>query len=870
MAGKKSYAPPLWADRFLQWYCRSDRLEEIQGDAYELYCRTVKKKKKWLADIQFVWNVLRFFRWKNIKKRNNQVNSIPFGMIKNLLLVAFRNFLRQPGHSLLNVAGLAVSFLAAILILLWVGYEHSYNGFHDNPERIFKVMSHVETNGAMETYDAAEVQLDVSSIAEVEQKTVVLTGSRWPNELCFRPEGKTECVYLIGIYSDDVFFSVFNFPILTGDPDPLRGPTNIAISENMAQRLFAGENPIGRTFKIDDRHPVTVASVFRNVPSNSSLQFDFVLPLAFYKNMRGLNDQEFGTYFLSIYLKTSKEINGDELSRKLNRAPVLTDRLKNDHVSYSAFPITDWRLHGEFENGKSVGGRIQYINLFLLVAALVVIMAVINFINLTTARASTRSKEIGIRKVTGALRSGIVLQFIGESFVVVLISLGIACVAAQLLIQPFNALLGESLSITLLSPSTLVYVLTFLLVVALAAGTYPGWVMASFQPAKVLKGMLTTRSTGSQQLRKALLVIQVGTSVGIIIFTGILFQQLSFIQNQHLGFDRENIIRIEPSYRLLTHYQEFKNELLAHPEIKSIAASSGNPLSMSSHTTGVSWPGMPEGTRTTFQILGSTPELPETFGMTLVQGRLLTSTPTDTVNSEVLVTEEAVRVMNLSEPVGTRFTIGAVNCVIVGVLKDFHTESLRREKLPVVVYSHRTDQCTSLFVKYQRGATQKALSIIQKAYDQHEPAFTMKYTFEDDVFNNLYKTERTVSYMIIFFMIISFVIAIIGVVGLSTYNVLRRKKEIGIKRVFGASIAHVLAMLSREFVILIVLAALLGMPVAWYSAESWLTGFAYRIDMPWWIYGAAFTFVLMITLALIVAQALRTVRANPTQSLRSE
>lgn len=861
--------PPRWADRFLQWYCRPDLLEEIQGDVYELYQRAATQRKL-KADVQFVWNVLRFFRLKNIRKRKSSATSISSGMIKNIFVVAIRNFFRQPGHSLLNVAGLAVSFFAALLILLWVSHEFSFDRFHENPERIFKVLSHVETNGSFETYHGAETQIDVSSIPEVESKTIVLDGTRWPNELCFRADSlTTDCIYLNGIYSEDNFFSTFRFPITEGDQQPLKKPNEIAISQNMSQRLYGTASPLGKVIKIDNYFPMTISSVFENVPSNSSLQFDFVMPLAFYKKMRGLSDEGFATYFLSVYLKTNTHITTDDLTQKLNHRSVLTERLKNDHVSYSAFALPEWRLHDHFENGQSTGGRIQYVRLFLVIAIMVVAMAIINFVNLSTARASSRSKEIGIRKVTGAFRSSIVLQFLGESFMVVLVALLLAAVLAQISIPYFNSVLGEQLSTSLISAEAVGVLLLFLLLVALAAGLYPAIVMSSFQPAAVLKSV-TTRYSGAQQLRKVLLVVQVAVSLSIIVFSGILFQQLSFIQRQNLGYDRENILHIEPTYNLMKQYDAFKNELLQHPEIKSVTAGVGNPLNLHNHTTGVTWPGMPEGSRPTFQILPCNYELPETFGMTLLEGRSFTPSPGDTVNSEVLITEEAVKMMQLKEPIGTIFKVGAVNCKIIGVLRDFHTESLRNEKLPVILYQHPTLNCSAIYVRYQPGTTQAAMAVVQETYKKMEPSFTMKYTFLDDVFNKMYKTEQTASYMVIFFTAISFVIAIIGVVGLSTYNVMRRKKEIGIKRVFGASVANILSMLSREFLILISLSTLLAIPFAWYSADQWLSGFAYRIDMPWWMFGVTFTIVTTITLALICVQALRTVTTNPTKVLRNE
>jgi putative ABC transport system permease protein len=864
--------PPRWADRFLQWYCRPDLLEEIQGDAYELFERTSKenpRKAKW----QFSWNVIRFFRLKNIRKPKSRLtnNTITRGMLQNIFKVATRNFFRQPAHSLLNVLGLTVSFVAAFLIFLWVVYERSYDQFHEQPDQIYKVLSHVEANGDLATYDVADSHLDVSSIPEVAKKAIVINGTRWPNELCFRPEGKSnECIYTSGIYTEESFQSMFNFPIISGDPNPLSNPNNLAISEKTAALLYGTENPIGKVVKIDDHYEVTIASVFKDVPANSTIQFDFLLPLDVFKKMRGFSDDQFYSNFLPVYLKTNSELPGELLTQKLNESPALTERVKNDKISYTAYPLTQWRLKSKFENGKNAGGRIEYVNLFLVIAVLLIAMAVINFVNLSTARASTRSKEIGIRKTTGAFRSGIIVQFISESFFVVLLALIVAVGVTQLALPLFSSLIGESLNVSLFSGWMPLALFAFLFLVSLAAGLYPAIVMSGYEPAKVLKGEVSTRHSGTQQMRKVLLVVQLSASIGIIIFSGILFQQLSFITHKNLGVDRENILRIEPTYKLLKQYDAFKNELLKHPQIKSVTASNANPLNLSGRTTGVKWQGMPENSSATFQILGCNYELPETFGLKLLEGRSFTPQTADTIHTEVIVTEEAVKLMGFKEPIGALFTVGDANCVIIGVVNDFHTESLRNEKLPVVFYMHPVLNCSSLFVKYESGATKQSFEIIQSAYNKLEPAFTMKYSFQDEVFDTMYKTEITASKMVMLFTVISIVIAIMGIVGLATYNVIKRKKEIGIKRIFGASIPNIFLMLSKEFVWVVVLATLLAMPFTWYSASQWLSGFAYRIDIPWWIFISTFAGICILTVLIICVQGFNTVKTNPTKTLRSE
>jgi ABC-type antimicrobial peptide transport system permease subunit len=582
-----------------------------------------------------------------------------------------------------------------------------------------------------------------------------------------------------------------------------------------------------------------------------------------------LSNEQLDENFFSMLVKTDVDLDAESLTEKLNAPAVLTERLKTDKVSYSAFPFTDWRLKSKFENGKSTGGRIQYVTLFIIIAVLVLAMAIINFINLSTARATNRAKEIGIRKATGALRSGIILQFIGESFVIVFFSFVLAAISVQLLLPSFNKMIGETLSVQLFSGMVPVYLLAFLIIVSLAAGLYPALVMSSFQPAKALKGELATRASGATYLRKVLLVAQLGVSIGIIIFSGILFQQLDFIVHKDLGYDRENMIRIEPTYKLLQQYDAFKNELLKNPEIKNVTAANGNPLSLSGHTTGVNWPGKPDDMRVTFQTLGGNYDLAETFGLTLTDGRLF-DIKKDTLRNEILVTEEAVKIMGMTDPVGEQLKIGDAECIIIGVLKDFHTESLRNEKLPVIVYQHPILNCSAIYVKYKSGSTQQAMEAIQGTYKKMEPAFSIKYWFQDETFDTLYKTEITASRMVVIFTIIALVIAVIGVVGLATYNVIRKKKEIGIKRVFGATVPNILAMLTKEFVVIILLASLLAVPFVWYSANHWLSGFVYRIDMPWWIYVATVAGTLVLIAALVGLQGFKAAISNPAKTLRSE
>lgn len=791
-------------------------------------------------------------------------------MIRNFLLVAVRNFMRHPSSSALNVIGLAAGFTCLMLTSLWIANEFSYDRFHHEPDRIFKVMSHVEADGTFQTFDAASASIDVSSIPEVSHVTTISKGTRWPNELCFRPDGKAnECIYLNGIYATPSFFSVFNFPIVKGDANPLREPATIAITKKMATTLFGEADAVGKTINVDDHYPVTITAVLEDVPANSSLKFDFVMSFKVFSAMRGLQPEYFAKQFFPTFIKTNKDIDINELSAKLNNSSVLTAELAQDKLSYQAFALKDWRLKDRFEDGKNTGGRIEYVLIFAIIAVLVVVLAVINFVNLSTARATLRAKEIGVRKVTGAFRSSIILQFLSESFLIVFLAFIVAAGFTQISIPLFGTLLGEQLTISVFSGWMPVYLILLLMLVAILAGLYPAFVMSSFKPVSVLKNHLSGHH-GSQQLRKVLLVVQLAVSIAVLIFSGVIFMQLNFITNKDLGYDKENMIRVEPTYRLLQKFEVFKSELLKNPAIKHAAAASANPLDLQAQNTGVSWPGKPEDMRVTFQTFGTTYEFPETLGLTLIEGRQFSARPVDSVNSEIIISVDAAEVMGLQSPVGTEIKIGDSPCVIVGVVKDFHTRPLHEARLPVILYRSDYTSTSQVYIRYESGKTREAMQAIASAYQSVEPSFTMKYWFQDETFDNLYKTEAVASRLISVLSVIALIIAIIGIVGLSTFNVMKRLREMSIRKVFGASGVQILKILSKEFVLILVVALLLAVPLVWYAADVWLSGFAYHVAMPWWLYIFCPLMVAFFTIAIICTQGLKAAYSNPTEILRSE
>lgn len=867
------HSPPRWADRFLAWYCRPDLLEGIQGDLHEIFEREIEEHPR-TSRLRFVWNVIRFFRLRNIRKINpNHHSIITAAMIRNIFTVYIRNFVRRPGSSVLSIFGLTAGFMCAFLIMLWSMHQFSYDDFHRNISRVYKVITHVESEGNVQTYDVAAVNIDLSSIPEVISTATICTGSRWPNELCFRPENKpNECVYFNGVYANPELFDVLTFEIVEGDRHPLKKGQEIAISQTMAKALYGDASPVGKTFKVDGTLEVTIVSVFKNTPSNSSLYFEFVMSYDILKKLWGTDEEQFNENFFQVYALTNKTTTASILSEKLNHVEVLTEEYKNQKIRYEAVPFGNWHLNSKYENGQNAGGKIEYVRLFMIIGALVVIMAIINFVNLSTARATLRSKEIGIRKVHGAIRGAIIVQFMSESFFSVFISFVLAGVGTQLILPAFNTMIHEQLSMQMFDAPMLPYLGGFLIAVSLLAGLYPSIVYSSFQPLKILRGLFSKTSTGSIQLRKVLMTVQLCISITIMVFTAVLFLQIRYINGKDLGFDKDNTIRVEPTWTLLKSYDAFKTELLKDDAITAVAASNANPLDVGGGNTGVSWKGKPQDARISFKTIGSMYDFPELLGLKLLEGRgfIRERGGVDSIDTDVLVSKEAAKVMGLKNPLGEKIKIGDRSCTIVGIVNDFHTESLRRSQEPVILYQVGIRQLSAIYVKYKSGQVKQAMETLQSKYAAIENSFSMRYWFQDDTFHELYRTENIALNLVVIFTAIAFIIAIIGIVGLATFNVMRKTKEISIRRVMGASASQSIALLASEFTWIIVAAVAISLPLVWFVATQWLTSFSYHISTPWWIYFAAPSLIVFLTICIIWVLGLKTVNANPTEVLRTE
>lgn len=796
-------------------------------------------------------------------------------MLRNYVVTAFRTMLNNKVHAFINISGLAIGITGIIFIALWIRYEWSFDRFHDKSDRTYRVMmNYSPTDGEVQTLSQAPVAIGrniLDQLTGVDAMTRVISIDRWPGTLCFKRDIKTDaCYYRDGVFSDANFFSTFSYPIVAGAKEPFSDRNNIAISRRMAEALFSSLDPIGKAIMIDNRFEMKVTAVFENVPSNSSHQFDFVLSFPMFHTLRGIEEDSdyWREYPAETFIVAGEELDSAAFNLAINQPNVRTADFENAGASFFVQPLAHKRLYDHFVNGKVEGGRITYVKIFGIVGMVVILIACINYVNLATSRAMTRGREIGVRKVNGANRGALMLQFLGESFVSAATAMLIAVGMVQMLLPLFNALIGVPLTFHLLTFPMPVILLLILVVVTLASGIYPAFVMAGFNPVRAMKNKVGSGG-GLNILRKSLTVTQLTASCILIIFTAVLFMQLSMIRKKHLGYDRENILRIEPTYHLLTKWEEFRTALLGSAEITNASVSMGDLLDVPLTTDKVSWPGKDETEITPFKVLACHYDFIETFGIEVLEGRAFSREHTGEI-TKVILTEAAVKRMGLERPIGARIRLYNSEAEVVGVARDVNSQSLHHDIEPTVfALTKAPERLTAIYVKYE-GETPRAFETIRKVYDQFEPDFSMVYWFFDESFDKQYKTEAITSRLAVVFTFLAIGISILGVIGLSTYNILRRMREIGIRKVFGASVAQVVGLLSGDFIRLVALSSLLAWPLgAWFS-EQWLHDFAFRISVPWYTYAAATGAILLLTFVAIGIQSVRAAMTSPSRTLKDE
>ena len=786
-------------------------------------------------------------------------------MFKNYLKVALRNIWRNKVFSFINVFGLALGLACSLLIILWVSDELRYDQFHARGAQLYQVMenqawSGVEVNTTPATPGTLAPALK-AEIPEVENAVKVT----WEQEDLLTVGDKANKEK--GHYASPEFFRMFSFPLVQGNPaTAIASPTSIVISQKLARKYFGSESAaMGKTIRVNNKDNFLVTGILRDVPENSSMKFDYVLPEKHYeKDNQWL--KEWGNNGIQTFALLRKNASADKVNAKIKRMVHRHDST-TANIDLFLHPYTDRYLYSNFENGVRDGGRIEYVRMFSVVAIFILVIACINFMNLATARSAKRAKEVGVRKVVGAGQRLLVGQFIGEAVLIALMGMGLAVVIVLALLPTFNTLTEKQVALSLGDPAVGLTLLALTLFTGLLSGSYPALFLSSLQPVRVLKGTLKF-SSGAVLFRKGLVVFQFAMSILLIVGTVVVFRQVQYIKSKNLGLNRENLVYLPLEGDLRKSFEPFKQDLLAAPGIKTVSMASGNAMAVGSSTTSVKWKGKDPNEKILFSQMAVGYDFMEAMGIQLKEGRTFSKAfTTDTAN--YIVNEEAARRIGLKPLLGQELTFWGKTGKIVGIMKNFHTQSLHAPIDPLIIRLKPEDTYTVL-VRTQPGQTTEALASMERVARKYNPAYPFKYDFADQEFERQYKSETVIGQLAKYFAFLAIFISCLGLFGLSAFTAEQRTKEMGIRKVLGASVTSIVSLLSKDFLKLVALAFVIAAPLAWYAVNQWLRNFEYKIAVGWSTFALAGVLALVIALLTVSFQSVKAALTNPVKSLRSE
>jgi ABC-type antimicrobial peptide transport system permease subunit len=788
-------------------------------------------------------------------------------MIKNYLKIAWRNLWRNKFFSAINILGLALGMACSVLILLWVQNELSIDSFHANKDRLYTVIER-------QYYDnTVQGQYSTPGVLPDEMKRVIpevqyATGISNYNDNTFRVGDKI--LKLNGSYAGADFFKMFSYKLIEGKAGTaLSSPVSLAISRKMAEEFFGSpQNAMGKTIRYENKSDFTITAVFENLPHNVSDKFEYVVNwFDFLKENSWAKNWDNNGPLTVVMLRA--DANADLVNKKIARFMDTYDKPSKafrEEIGLQKF--SEVYLHSNFKNGVTDGGRIEYVHLFSIVAVFILLIACINFMNLTTARSIKRAREIGVRKVVGAIRSVLIQQFIGEAVLLTFIAVFIAIIMVLLLLPAFNMVTQKQIALPFSNLYFWISLFSLTLITGFISGSYPALFLSSFNPVKVLKGAVKL-STGAAWFRKGLVVFQFVLSIVLIVGTIVISKQVNFVQNQNLGYNRENLIYVPMEGDLKTKYALFRNEALQMPGIQSITRITNTPDNFGSTTGGVNWDGKDPNTNIEFTQVSAGYDFVKTLKLKLVAGREFSPDfGTDTVG--YIINESALKRIGYKDPIGKPFTMWGKKGKLIGVLKDFHFRSLHDPITPLIVRFGEVEGWGNIVVRTQPGQTKEAIATFEKLSRELNPDFTFTYTFADEQYKKQYLSEQIVGNLSKTFAFLAIFISCLGLLGLAMFTAEQRIKEIGIRKVLGASTASLFSLLSKEFMVLVVIALLIASPVAWFFMNKWLQNYSYHTSIEWWVFALSGLISIIIALITVSLQSAKAALMNPIKSLRSE
>lgn len=791
-------------------------------------------------------------------------------MLKNYLSVALRNIFRNKLFSLINILGLAFGMGSALLIFLWVNDELRVNQFHERVDRIYSVMENQQySGGKIFTFSSTPGPM-APFIKEKYPEIEKASRFTWQVNELFQVGDKS--FYEEGRYAEQDFLDMFSFSLLSGDiGTALKDKNSVVISQAMAEKFFGKEDAVGKVLLMQTKHSFTVTGVLKPLPKNSSLQFQYLLPFQFFwdENKRWLDQWDNNN--IRTYVMLQRGANVEKFGKKFKHE--VKEHVEKTNVELFVYPFRETYLYGNFENGKQSGGRIEYVRIFFIVALFVLVIACINFMNLATAQASKRAKEVGLRKVIGAVPGQLFRQFMGESFLTVLLSAAVAIGLVLIILPGFNELTGKQLGLFLLDVRIVLIFLSVVIFTSFLAGSYPALFISEYKPVEVLKGQL--KSGGAAAFfRKSLVVIQFALSIFLIISTIVVYRQMDYMENKDIGFVRENVFYVWMQGDMGSKFETVRTQLLADPSIESVSATSQLPIDIGNSTSGVAWEGKAPEEKILFTNLNVDYDFVQMMKMEMAEGRPFDRTQiSDTAN--YIVNETAASKFGFKNGTADQdLTMWDRKGKIVGVVKDFNFGSLHSPIEPLILRMPRSqsviNQFGCLLVRAKEQRTEQALKATEQVWKQYAAGYPYKYAFLNQDWENFYKAEGQRGKIFNALAALSIFISCLGLFGLSAFSAERRTKELGIRKVLGASVAGLVGLMGKEFALLVLIAAIIGCPLGWYVMNAWLSNYAFHVDVGWISLLVASLACMAVSLITVAYHSLKVSAANPAHSLRYE
>src|SRR5450432_2148148 len=771
-------------------------------------------------------------------------------MIRNYFKIAWRNLLKNKAFSFLNISGLAIGMASAMLILLWVQNEVSYDRFHKNKDDIYETWNRGNINGKLYCWDNTPEILGITVKKDFPEAEHVSRGVRgW--FVTAAGERKFSSEYLV---VDPEFLDMFSFPFKQGNPKTaLNNIYSIVVTEKMAKKMFGQEDAMDKQIRIDS-NVFTVSGVMKDLPTNTRFSFEYLLPWDIWKKINR-SDDNWGNNSVNSFIQVKPGTNLALLDKKIKNISIEHSKglVKEEIFLY---PLTKLHLYSSFENGKESGGEIETVRLFSIVAAFILLIACINFMNLSTARSEKRAKEVGIRKVSGAYKSSLILQFLGESMFISIISGIIGLILVQAFLPSFDLLIGKELVLPYMNPYFWMYALLFVFITGLLAGSYPAFFLSSFKPVSVLKG----KFKNSQSLvtpRRVLVVLQFSFAIILIIGTLVVVQQIRFAQDRDTGYDRGQLVYHFATDDLNKNYAMVKNELL-QSGVATMVNRSNSPLTeVWSDTWDIGWQGKSPFDKTDFYRFAADENLVNLAGLRLVQGRDMDLSKFPTDSSAVLLNESAAKSMRFKNPIGLLITDDGKTYHVIGVVKDFILTSPFDPVAPMIIEGMVSNMGLNVInVKMIAGTNaMENMRKMEKILKKYNPQYPFEYHFVDEQYARKFDDTKRTATLSGLFAGLTILISCLGLFGLASFVAVQRTKEIGVRKVLGASVLNLWQLLSKDFIVLILISICISVPVAWYFMHQWLLQFEYRTPISWWVFVSAGLGAIAITLLTVSYQS---------------